>query len=138
MYRALRKRNIFYASMCILFLLNFFAFAEGEKGADGEVVAEGGMQAQENLKVRAYSLNLKQLIEESKRNIRKVDKELRERDIRNRNKEREKRARKHFEAGNAFYKEGKLKEAKAEWMKVLEITNNPQMKSYIKKSLEKS
>lgn len=83
---------------------------------------------------KGYTYSLKQLIEQTEKNIEKVDEKLKEREIEEENRKRELEAREHFEKGNALYKEGKLKEAKSQWQKALEITKDPQMKSYVKMS----
>jgi hypothetical protein len=45
---------------------------------------------------------------------------------------REREAREHFEMGNQFYREGKLKEAKEQWRKAFEISQDSEMKGYIR------
>jgi len=87
---------------------------------------------------KGYTYSLKQLIEEAKKNIKKIDEELEKREIEKRNREREAKAREYFEKGKSLYKVGKLKEAKQAWQKTLEITKNPEMKDYIKKSEKKA
>ena len=82
----------------------------------------------------AYKFTLKQLIEEARRNILRVEEDIRQQEILERNKTREAEIREHFEKGNALYQEGKLKEAKKEWEEVLRITGDPEMKNYIRQA----
>lgn len=87
---------------------------------------------------RGYTYNLKQLIEQAEENIEKVDKQLEKREIRKRNEEREAKVREHFEKGNSLYKEGKLKEARQEWQKALEISKTPELEGYIRESVRRA
>lgn len=86
----------------------------------------------------SYRLNLKQLIEEAKRNIKKIDEEMKQAEIQKQNKEREERAREHFERGKKLSQEGKPDEARQEWQKVLEMSKNPGMKAYIKEAKKRT
>ena len=74
----------------------------------------------------SYSLSLKQMIEQAKKNIKKVDDEIRVRG-------NEEKAREHFDKGNQLYKSGDLAGAKEEWEKALKLTDDPKMKNYIKR-----
>ncbi|MCK4946873.1 MAG: hypothetical protein KAS46_00720, partial [Candidatus Aureabacteria bacterium] len=89
-------------------------------------------------KTRNYTLNLKQLIKETEKNIKKVENEIEEGKINDRNRKREDEVKKHFEKGNILHKEGKLKEAKKEWQKALKISKDPEMKGYIKESAKRA
>jgi len=51
---------------------------------------------------------------------------------------RETMARLYFKKGNALYKEGKLKEAREQWQKALDLTTCPVMKDYIRQSDRKA
>ena len=68
-----------------------------------ETVTVGKESVQKDMPT--YSRSLKQLIDEAKANIKKVDEVLA-------GKQKEEDARKFFNEGNQLYKEGKLKEAK--------------------------
>jgi colicin import membrane protein len=85
-----------------------------------------------------YSLSLKQLIEEAEKNIKKVDKELKEQKIFRENRERETKVREYFEKGNLLYGEGKLEEAKKEWQEAVSITGVSEMKGYIQEAERKA
>ena len=82
----------------------------------------------------SYKLNLKQLIEEAERNIKKVDDELKKQEIFKRNQEKEAKCRGLFEKANALYAQGKLKEAKEEWIKALALTKDPEIQGYIREA----
>lgn len=81
-----------------------------------------------------YTLSLKELIRQSQENIEKVDAEIENQKIAKENEEREALARAYFEKGNTLYKQGKLKEARDQWQKALDLTNHPEMKDYIRQS----
>ncbi len=84
--------------------------------------------------IKGYTYNIKRLLEQIEENLQRVDEEIKEAEIRKRNEEREAKVIEYFERGNAFYKEGKLKEAKKEWQRALKISKDPEMKDYIKKA----
>ena len=94
--------------------------------------------AQDIKAAKGYTYNLKQLMEQAEKNIKKVDENLKEKEIEKRNQQRESEAIGYFEKGNVFYKEGKLKDAKKEWQKALEITKDPQMKNYLRDNEKKA
>jgi len=80
-----------------------------EKGAERP-------QFQEKPKIRGYTYNLERLIKEAQENIKKVEAKVTE----------------HFEKGNQLSQEGRLKEARQEWQRALEISQDPEMKNYIR------
>ena len=94
--------------------------------------------AEEPKQDKGYTYNLKQLMEQTEKNIEKVDEKLKEQEIEKENQKRETEAREHFEKGNTLYEGGKLKEAKKEWQRALEITKDPQMKDYVRDSEKKA
>lgn len=85
-----------------------------------------------------YTLSLKELINQAQENIDKVDAQLEKKKIDRENEERESLARAHFQKGNTLYKQGKLKEAREEWQKALDLTSHPDMKEYIRQSDRKA
>ncbi len=85
-------------------------------------------------KLPSYPYNLKRLIREAERNLKKVNKQIKEKEALEKNREKEKVAREHFEKGNTFHKEGKLEEAKKEWQEIIEISKDPEIKDYIRKA----
>ena len=84
-----------------------------------------------------YTYSLKELISKAEEKIEMVNEELEQQRIEAAQKERERLAREHFEKGNRLYEQGQLKEAKKEWQKVLELTEDENMKSYIKKKIKR-
>ena len=72
-------------------------------------------------KTKGYTYDLKKLVEKAKENIKKLDEELAKNEQQKLVKQKEEQAREHFKKGQIFYDEGKLKEAKQEWQKVLEL-----------------
>ena len=84
--------------------------------------------------VPSYGYSLKRIIKEAKKNLKKVDGKLKEQEILKEKQEKEELTRQHFDKGNLLYKEGKYEEAKKEWQKALEITKDPEMRSYINQS----
>ena len=86
----------------------------------------------------SYSYDLKQLIREAEKNIKKAEEKIKEKAEYKEKQQREVRAREHFEKGNTLYKEGKYKKAKKEWQQALDITKDPSMQDYIKTSEQKA
>jgi hypothetical protein len=84
-----------------------------------------------------YSLSLRELIKQAEDNIEKVDSKLEAQKAQKENEKREALARGYFEKGNNLYEQGKLKEARAQWQKALDLTSHPDMKEYIKQSDKK-
>jgi tetratricopeptide (TPR) repeat protein len=85
-----------------------------------------------------YSLSLKELIKQAEENIEKVDSKLEAQKTLKENEKREALARSYFEKGKTLYQQGKLKEARSQWQKALDLTSHPDMKEYIKKSDKKA
>jgi len=120
------KMNLTAVAIAVLFLMNGLSFAEPE--------SKGSVSPPD----RGYTYNLKELIEKAKENIKKVDKELAQKAVEDRNMQKEAKAQEYFEKGNILYEQGKLQEAKQEWQKALEITKSPELEEYIKISEKKS
>jgi len=83
-----------------------------------------------------YSYSIKELIEKVEKNIKKADKEIRDKKLREKNLDRELAIRKHYVEGMYLYKHGKLEEARKEFLKALEISKDPEMEGYIKESIK--
>lgn len=92
------------------------------------------LQFQEKPDLRGYTYNLKRLLELAQENIRRVDEEIIQTEVRKRNEGREARIKESFEKGNQLYQGGKLREAKKEWENAVAISKDPEMKSYIRES----
>lgn len=92
------------------------------------------LQFQEKPAIKGYTYNLKRLLEQAQENVKKIDEEIKQAEIKKCNEEREAKVIEHFEKGNQLYQEGKLKEAKEEWQKALEVSQDPEMREYIKES----
>jgi TolA-binding protein len=84
--------------------------------------------------IPSYRMRLKDILKEAEENIKKVDKELKEREVLARNQEREAKVVKLFESGNQLYKDGKLKEAQQMWRDALAISKDPEMRKYIEEA----
>ncbi|MDI6758253.1 MAG: hypothetical protein QMD94_01040 [Candidatus Omnitrophota bacterium] len=144
----LTRQKMYFVFICIISGIIFFSrissFAQEEtqpKTAQGKAVplesgqvekAEVGSYVTEKA-MPSYNLSLKQIIEEAKKNIKKVDEKIREGEIFKRNQEREIKIRQYFDQGNLLFEQGKLKKARENWDKVLQIINEPEMKDYIQK-----
>jgi hypothetical protein len=98
---------------------------------------DNDLQIQEKPELRGYTCNLKRLLDQAKENIRKVDEEIKQSEIRKRNEAREAAIKEHFGKGNQLYRQKKLREAKEEWQKAEEISKDPEMKGYIKESQQR-
>lgn len=137
-YIKLLTMKIFSFSIIIAALSPVYAFAQGVETVQTQkqpAVEEIVIPAEEVEKaLPRYSMNLKRLLEEAKRNITKVDEEILRRKLVERNRGREAEINEHFDRGNRLYEEGRLEEAKVEWQKTLEISKHPEMKEYIRRA----
>lgn len=141
----------------IIFILSLFLsfslFAQDQENtqlatSDKAVTDQGSAQVQEtpplqqeqtlevdekilDKHIPSYSYNLKQLIAEAEKNIKKVEAELNKKEKMAKQQEKDKEMRKLFEEGNSLYQEGKPQEAIKTWEKVLDLSKDPQMKEYI-------
>ncbi|MEW6101900.1 MAG: hypothetical protein AB1481_06370, partial [Candidatus Omnitrophota bacterium] len=82
-------------------------------------------------KMRAYTLSLKELVEEAERKVKTIDKEIEEAELLGRNRLRERDVRKHFAIADLLYSEGRLSEAKSEWEKAVSAAKESEFKSYV-------
>jgi tetratricopeptide (TPR) repeat protein len=82
----------------------------------------------------SYTYNLEELVEKAKQNIEKINEQLEEKQHKSKMKQKEELAREYFKEGQRLYEQGRLKEAKEKWQKVLELTENPEMKEFIKQT----
>lgn len=128
-----------YKKLAFLIAVNIFLLFPCICHAQGflERIWQKKSQIQEISAVKGFTYNLKRLLEIVREHVRRIDEEIKEGETIKRNEEREARIREHFEKGNQFYADGKLKEAKTEWLEVLEIAKEPEMKEYIKESPKK-
>jgi len=85
----------------------------------------------ETPKLRGYTYDLKGLLAVAERNIKKVDEEIKQEEVKKRNEAREAEIVGYFEKGNELYMQGNLKEAKQEWENAVRVSKNPEMKQYI-------
>ena len=115
-------------------ILGMFLLGNSSLSAQEEEGPVEELQFPTKPKAQGYTYNLKHLLEQAEKNIQKVEEEIKQVEIRKRNKERETRAIEHFENGNQLYQEGKLKEAREQWEKTLKLSKDPGMKGYIKEA----
>ena len=108
-------------------------FLTGQAPAQEEKTMEK-LQFQEKPAIKGYTYDLKRLLEQARENVKKIDEEIKQAEIKKRNEEREAKVREHFEKGNQLYQQVKLKEAKKEWQKALELSQDHEMRDYIKES----
>jgi len=87
---------------------------------------------------KGYTYDLEELSQKAEKNIKKVNKKLKEKKAEELNKKKELEAKEYFEKGNAFYEEDEFEEAKKEWQKALSITRDPKMRKYIKESKKRA
>ena len=133
-----RVKIVFLAAFFLLFMLSI-NYAQEERIADEEYQESEQFQIDDEILEKgmpSYMYNLKQLIQEAERSIKKIDLEIKEREVFQKNKKREQKAREHFNRANFLYKKGKLKEAKKELIKVIQIAKNPEFKGYVKESVK--
>jgi tetratricopeptide (TPR) repeat protein len=127
-----KMRNKIRLMGCVI--MGMFLLLQADSFAQQPTSNEEKVRYQTRPEIKGYTYNLKRLLEKIEENIKKVDEEIEKVEIRRRNEEREAKVREHFERGNTLYREGKLKEAKGEWLRALEITKDPEMKEYIRKA----
>lgn len=92
----------------------------------------------EEKEIKGYTINLKQLLQRVKENIDRIKREFADREKEGRNVDRELMIRRYVEKGDELYRAGKFGEAQAEWEKALAISENPEMKEYIRKSVQRA
>jgi len=85
-----------------------------------------------------YIINLKDLINRSKKKIEEVNVKIEEQAKRRRNQQREEKAREYYEQAMRLSYEGKLDQAQELWQKAIKITEHPEMKGYISESVVKT
>lgn len=93
---------------------------------------------EEEQETRGYTVDLRKLLREAEENVKKVDGELNKKKTVELNKKREVLIRECVERGRAFYKEGRLKKADEEWRRALEISQDPDMKDYVRDSVHRA
>ena len=84
--------------------------------------------------IPSYNTHLKEILKAAEENIKKVDKEIAQGEVKARNEEREAKVREAFEKGNELYKAGNSKEAKEAWQRAVSISKDPEMKGYIEET----
>lgn len=84
-----------------------------------------------------FTLDLKQLIERSKKKIEQVDDKLKDQARQRRNQQREAKAREYFEKATTLYERGELDKARELWEKAIKITEHDEMDDYINLSVRR-
>lgn len=84
-----------------------------------------------------YIVNLRDLIEKSKKRIEQVNGKLDEQAKRSRNLQREEKAREYYQKAMRLFEEGELTAAQELWEKAVKITEHPEMKDYVRESVVK-
>lgn len=84
-----------------------------------------------------YTLDLKTLINKSKKRIEQVEDKLKEQAKERRNERREAKAREYYEKAQRLYDEGKFDEAVELWEKAIRITEHDEMEGYVHKSVSR-
>ncbi|MCA9393783.1 MAG: hypothetical protein KC900_06235 [Candidatus Omnitrophica bacterium] len=84
-----------------------------------------------------FTLDLKQLIERSKKKIEQVDDKLKDQARDRRNQQREAKAREYFDKATTLYERGDLDQARELWEKAIKITEHEEMEDYINLSVRR-
>ena len=132
------------AWMGILFLGIFLAPVFAQSVSSPPSASESPATEEESLTIRekkdqdGYIVNLKDLIQESKKKIEKVNDKIKEQAILRRNQQREERMRGYYQDAMRLFEEGKLEEAQNYWRKAIKVSEHPEMKGYIHKSVKKT
>ncbi|MBF0522601.1 MAG: hypothetical protein HQL24_06040 [Candidatus Omnitrophica bacterium] len=130
------KLIIFLCSLAFLFSRNSFSQSlpsEAPSSSTQEAETFKDQKSQEG-----YIVNLKDLINRSKKKIEEVNVKLEEQARRSRNQQREEKAREYYEQAMRLFKEGKLEQAQELWQKAIKITEHPEMKGYLSESAAKT
>ncbi|MFC1510641.1 hypothetical protein ACFL49_03170, partial [Candidatus Omnitrophota bacterium] len=100
---------------------------------EDKVLSPSALQAKEG-----YIVDLKQLIDKSRKKIEKVNLKLEDQARRRRNQQREERARVYYEKAMRLFDDGKYDEARVLWEKAIRITEHVEMKDYVRESVHRS
>lgn len=84
-----------------------------------------------------FTLNLKELIDKSKKKIELVDGKLKDQAKERRNKQREEKAREYYEKAMTYFEQGELEAARELWEKAIKITEHEEMDGYVDKSVRR-
>ncbi|MGE0267759.1 MAG: hypothetical protein AB7S78_04805 [Candidatus Omnitrophota bacterium] len=84
-----------------------------------------------------FTLNLKELIDKSKKKIEQVDGKLKDQARERRNKQREEKAREYYDKAMAYFEQGELEAARELWEKAIKITEHEEMDGYLDKSVRR-
>lgn len=135
-----RGRNVFLGTgIFLMFIFLLGANWQESRGSDAEEMQEDVFVQSENVKkmvpkAKGYTYNLNQLVKQVKENIKKVDQEIRDVELRQQYfQEKENEIRDYYERGNTLYEQGDLSEAKEAWQQALSLAQDPEMQSYIKR-----
>ncbi|MCD4780565.1 MAG: hypothetical protein K8S27_08475 [Candidatus Omnitrophica bacterium] len=85
-----------------------------------------------------FILDLKSLIEKSKKKIEKVDEKIKEQAVYRRNLQREEKARGLYQQALRLFEEEKYDKAGEIWEKAIVITGHPEMKDYMRTSVKRT
>lgn len=135
MPRISKKKILIYIFLIILISFPKFVFSVA---AQETTAAEDPVSVKEKMDREGYILNLKQLINESKKKIEKVNDKLQDQARDRRNQQREERAREYYEKAKRLFDEGRFEEAKILWEKAIKVTEHPEMEDYVSKSVRKT
>ncbi len=84
-----------------------------------------------------FTLDLKELIERSRKKIEQVDDKLKDQARERRNQQREAKAREYFDKASDLYERGELDKARELWEKAIKITEHEEMEDYISQSVRR-
>ena len=124
----------------ILSILLSIPFIPALVSADAEQQTEIDQTAsfKEQKMEEGFILDLKTLVEKSKKKIEKVDQKLKEQAMMRRNMQREEKARGYYQKALRLFEENKYDQARELWEKAITITEHPEMKDYIHLSVKKT
>jgi len=84
-----------------------------------------------------FTLNLKDLIDKSKKKMEQVDGKLKDQAKERRNQQREEKAREYYDKAMTYYEQGELEAARELWEKAVKITEHDEMEGYLDKSVRR-
>ncbi|MBZ0165890.1 MAG: tetratricopeptide repeat protein, partial [Candidatus Omnitrophica bacterium] len=106
------------------------AFFQGATLVYAQELPEEDPSFKERKVKEGFTLDLKELIERSKKKIEQVDDKLKDQAQERRNQQREAKAREYFEKAQSLYDQGEFDKARELWEKAIKITEHDEMSNY--------
>lgn len=109
-----------------------------QAGSAGRLFADDLASFKDQKSQDGYILNLKDLINKSRKKIEKVDSEIKAQSRKRRNQQREEKAREYYAKAMHLSEEDNFEKARVFFEKAVEITGHPEMKNYVRDSVRRT